>query len=196
MRLNPMRVTDAMRSPNKLTAAPAYVAEGCALVVTHGVDSRGRCTCGRKSCGSPGKHPITEYFPKGVHSATTDLELIREALTEYPDANIAGALSGKTGVDVDGRAGEVVIDDLDLPRTATILTGRGHDHIFLGELPTGTLKGKEFDLLSGAPGHVRASPKASPLRLQRGQLANRRCPWLCCSSSKDVNEGAAAVQPS
>ena len=158
MRLNPMRVTDAMRSTNKLTAAPAYVAEGWALLLTHGVDSRGRCTCGRKSCGSPGKHPNTKYFPKGVHSATTDLNLVREALTEYPDANIAGALSGKTGADVDGRAGEVVIDDLDLPRTATILTGRGHDHIFLGELPTGTLKGKEFDLLSGPDRYVILPP--------------------------------------
>jgi hypothetical protein len=158
MRLKTPRVTDAMRSPNKPTAARAYVAQGFKLVMAHGIDKGGRCTCRDKGCSHPGKHPISEFFPRGAHSATADLDLVKRSLEKYPDANIGGVLHGWTGVDVDGPEGETQINALNLPPTATIITGRGHDHIFAGELPGGTAKATQLDILSGAQRYIILPP--------------------------------------
>jgi len=65
--------------------------------------SAGRCGCG-KSCGSPGKHPISRH---GVHDATTDAVLIREWWRRSPKSNVGIATGAASGL---------VVVDLDLPR--------------------------------------------------------------------------------
>jgi hypothetical protein len=167
MRSKPLRVTDPMRSSNLATAARAYIEENnWPVVVLHGIDKKGRCTCGDRACGSPGKHPAIKHFPHGVKSATRDINLVKKALRDHPDANIAIVLEDMTGVDVDGPKGEHRVDALHLPATATILTGRGHDHLYSGELAGGSLKSEELDLLTGKSRYIVAPPS----RHHSGQL--------------------------
>lgn len=150
MRKKQPRVSAAMRSKKILTAARAYILEnGWPLVVMHGIDKHGKCTCKRRDCSSQGKHPIKEFFPHGTKSATREIPNIRAALKKFPRANIAAVLNDLTVVDVDGMFGETQIEGLDLPETATSLTGRGYHHFFSGFLPTGSVKSKDLDLLSG-----------------------------------------------
>lgn len=155
---NAFRVTADMRSENRVTAARAYLEAGLPLVITHGINEDGVCTCGKKSCRSPGKHPISEFFPSGVKSATTDFSVIRKALKSIRCANIAATLAGRTVVDIDGPEGEKAVKALGLPRTATVRTGRGKHHHFVGALDEGTFKAVEVDVLSGDNRYVMLPP--------------------------------------
>ncbi len=80
----------------KLEAALMYAEMGWPVLPLHTVKD-GQCTCGKPGgkC-SPGKHP--RYDPmllsKGLHSASTKPNLIRQWWTKWPDANI-GVLTGK-----------------------------------------------------------------------------------------------------
>ena len=56
-----------------LEAALQFAQEGWPVLPVHIVDERGRCSCGKPDCHSPGKHPAT---PHGWRDATTDLSLI------------------------------------------------------------------------------------------------------------------------
>ena len=63
------------------------------------------CTCGRRECPSPGKHPRTR---NGVHDATTDRATVAGWWRHWPRANIAmatGQPSGVVVIDVDSRHG-------------------------------------------------------------------------------------------
>ena len=80
-------------------AALAYGAAGWPVLAVAGV-SAGECGC-RRSCESPGKHPITRH---GVHDATTDPVLIAEWWRRSSGANVGiatGAVSGLVVVDID-----------------------------------------------------------------------------------------------
>src|SRR5215207_9284920 len=62
----------------------------------------GRCECGT-NCGSPGKHP---RVAQGLHSATTDEQVVRAWWKRWPNSNVGiatGAVSGIYVIDVDNK---------------------------------------------------------------------------------------------
>lgn len=92
---------NAVLGDNPAPAAAAYAALGLAVFPVHGVDTSGRCSCG-KGCGSSaGKHPRTV---NGLLDATLDPDQIRTCWHRWPAANIGiatGAASGLWVLDVD-----------------------------------------------------------------------------------------------
>jgi hypothetical protein len=151
------RVTEDMHSLNRAKAAEAYVAAGLKLIVTNGIKD-GCCTCGKSDCPSPGKHPLGKHFPQGVLNATNDLRVITRALRAGPEANIAACLEGLTVVDTDGPAGKEAVAKLELPPTVGVKTSRGTHRYFGGELPQGSFKLRQADVLTGKSHYVMLPP--------------------------------------
>ena len=93
----------------------------------------GKCACGKAGCSSPGKHPIGEAVPKGLHNATADVAIIERWFRKYPQANLAV----RTGehfwaLDLDGldgiRAFNQWLGKRDLPEGPVAITGGGGRH--------------------------------------------------------------------
>ena len=109
---------------------------GWAVFPCHSIKN-GQCTCGKKDCGSPGKHPRTL---NGVKDASTALEQIEAWWTQWPDANVAiagGAVSGGLVIlDIDPDHGgaesldELIAEHGRLPDTPEVLTGGGGRHLY------------------------------------------------------------------
>ena len=109
---------------------------GWAVFPCHSIKD-GKCTCGKKDCGSPGKHPRTR---NGVKDASTDENQIESWWTQWPDANVAiagGAVSGGLVIlDIDPDHGgadsfdELVDEHGQLPDTPEVLTGGGGRHLY------------------------------------------------------------------
>lgn len=157
------RVSKLMRSRKTLTAAKAQIAAGRKIVLTYGIHDDGRCTCKRDDCPSPGKHPLSKFFPNGVNSATDDITLVQKALRQHPSANLAISLAGLTVVDVDGDQGRAAVKELDLPDTVKAFTGRGYHMYFKGEIAEGTFKGEKVDVLTGHNKLLMVPPSVHPL---------------------------------
>lgn len=120
-----------MASSSTIKAALAWVEQGAKVIALHGIDEVGACTCGNSRCRSPGKHPVADLFPKGQHSATTNIPLIRRAFAKYPAANLGVILPpGIVALDVDGEEGVATFKGLNLPSTLSVRTGRGTHHYF------------------------------------------------------------------
>lgn len=83
-------------------AALALAARGFAVFPVH-TCAAARCSCGRPTCSSPGKHPRTK---NGLRNATTDPEQIGMWWRSWPAANV-GLLtgSGLLVLDIDPRNG-------------------------------------------------------------------------------------------
>ena len=156
------RVSKQMRSRNTLTAAKAQIATGRKVILTYGIGKDGRCSCKRKDCPSPGKHPLSKFFPNGVNSATDDIALVQKALRRHANANLAISLSGLTVVDVDGDEGRAAVRRLDLPDTVKVFTGRGYHLYFEGELSEGTFKAEKLDVLTGGNRMAMVPPSTHP----------------------------------
>jgi hypothetical protein len=154
-----LEINEAMRSAEKITAAKSYIKTlGVKVLLTHGIDINGYCTCDDRACSKPGKHPLAEFFPKGVKDATRDVLILRAALKKYPDANLAMTLYGLTAIDIDGPIGKQTVKAADLPTTAKSRSGRGHRLIFQGEVSTGTAKGEQVDVLTGPDRYLIVPP--------------------------------------
>lgn len=90
----------------------------------------GGCSCGDRSCGSPGKHP---RIREGLRNASADPQQVRRWWSRWPEANIGvrtGAPSGLVVVDVDLPEGPASLADLErrhdrLPATCEQRTGSG-----------------------------------------------------------------------
>jgi hypothetical protein len=98
-----------------------------------------RCACGRGTCRSQGKHPLSKVVPNGLKDATTDPAVARDWWSRYPLAGVALVTGLAFDVlDVDDDQGLDVLDEV-LPHGPTLdgrmaLTGRGI-HIYVE--PTG-----------------------------------------------------------
>lgn len=95
------------------TAALDYAAQGFAVLPLHW-PVNGGCSCFRgDECEHPGKHPIASLVPRGLHSATTDPDVIRRWWTDQPEANI-GLRTGDAFdvIDVDSADGQAALDAL------------------------------------------------------------------------------------
>ncbi len=120
------------------SAALNYAKRGFRIFPVHGIDRKGRCTCGREcGKGSKGKHPcITGWRDVGP----VDAPMIREWQRRWPDMNIGvatGSAAGAVVLDVDKHEidGEAILQKLmkggkKLPRTPTSRTGSGGRHLF------------------------------------------------------------------
>ena len=99
----------------------------------------GRCSCGDRSCPSPGKHPLSRH---GLHDATTDPAVIESWWRTSPHANPAVRTGGRPAgagvivLDIDpahyGNASltQLVVVHGPLPATLEVLTGGGGRHLY------------------------------------------------------------------
>jgi hypothetical protein len=123
-------VTDA------LTDALLYLRRGWGVVPAHGIRS-GRCTCGRRDCPAPGKHPRIRWE---VYQWRAPREDDVEAwFRRWPDSNLAvvtGTISGLVVLDVDPRnGGDDELSALEhrhgaFPPTPEVRTGGGGMHFY------------------------------------------------------------------
>lgn len=132
-----MTVPDAREDAKTLLeVALQYVnEEGWSVLPLHSRTDGGACSCGRRDCPSPAKHP---RVLNGLLNASADPREIREWWTRWPAANVGvrtGDVSGIVVVDVDSyRGGEDGLAELaeehgPLPATLTALTGGGGRHL-------------------------------------------------------------------
>ena len=107
-----------------LAAALCYAARGWPVVACHHPTADGRCSCGRADCEDQGKHPRYHRhdLSLGLHSATTNPQIIQRWWTRWPNANIAIATGTQAGL---------LVADSDhpslyrLPSTASVATAHG-----------------------------------------------------------------------
>jgi len=125
---------EAFSEASLLRAALWYAEQRLPVFPVHSVRD-GHCSCGKKNCQHPGKHPRTK---NGFKDATTDREQINRWWTEWPDANIGmptGETSGLLAVDIDPRNWgsesweSLVLKHGPVPDTAEQITGGGGRHI-------------------------------------------------------------------
>ncbi len=137
-----------------LEAALDYAKDGWAVLPLHSA-AQGTCSCGKKSCATPGKHPRTK---NGYKDASTDASIIEQWWTRWPDANIGlatGKVSGRVVLDVDvkkGKKGDVSLQALveehwALPETRQAQTPTGGWH-FVFQAPQGSM-GSPLNVRSG-----------------------------------------------
>lgn len=128
-------------SHTMLDWALRYASLGWHVVPLHHPTPAG-CSCGQRSCSSPGKHPRTRH---GVADATTDEERIRTWWQMWPAANIGIACgpSGLVVLDIDPRHGgdESLLDLIErhgteVRDTCCAQTGGGGTHLVY-RLPAG-----------------------------------------------------------
>jgi hypothetical protein len=99
------------------------------LVVPLHNPKQGVCSCRKKNCSSPGKHPRTEH---GLKDGTKDAKQIEAWWEKWPDASLGiltGQESGLLVLDVDGEDGKTALLALTaehggLPKTLCAKTGR------------------------------------------------------------------------
>lgn len=146
---------------SNLEHALAYLRRGWSVLPIHTV-TNGRCSCGQKTCESPGKHPRIKWETYQRRLPTEDE--VRGWFTRWPDSNIGcatGRVSGIVVLDIDGEIGLRSVDGRYLPPTVAVLTGGGGVHYFYehpGELIrnfTGKLPGVD---LRGDGGYVVLPP--------------------------------------
>jgi hypothetical protein len=177
-------------SPSEMMqSALAYASYDWAVFPVHGI-RKGKCTCGRPVCTSPGKHPLTK---NGFKDATTDPVIVAAWWKKHPWANIAIATGVKSGrlmvVDLDSKPekgidGEETWRQLasDVPDTIEVLTGGGGRHIYFTypnevELKSGTnVLGDGVDLRADG-GYVLAPPSL--------HASGRRYEWEASSDPID-----------
>jgi KaiC/GvpD/RAD55 family RecA-like ATPase len=111
-----------------LKAALAYAARGWLVIPLHN-PKQGVCSCRKKNCSSPGKHPSTQH---GLKDGSKNPKQITLWWEKWPDANIGiltGLESGLLVLDVDGEDGKAALLALTtahgaLPKTLRTKTGR------------------------------------------------------------------------
>jgi hypothetical protein len=94
----------------------------------------GRCSCGKKACDSPSKHPRTA---NGLDDASTDERVLLAWNDKWADANYALACGTHVSVvDIDSKSGgdpSEVIPDYELADRPTVWTGEALEGDLVGE---------------------------------------------------------------
>jgi hypothetical protein len=160
--------------PNfRVEAALSYAARGWRVIPLHwpkiGATGAVSCSCGKATCGSIGKHPLT---PNGLKDASADESQVRAWWVGHPAANVGivtGSVSGIVVLDVDvkddGAKSLVTLQAAhkQLPPTVEVITGSGGSHLFYRHpgnliIPNSAGKlGKGLDI-RGDGGYVVAVP--------------------------------------
>jgi len=122
-----------MKKFSTADAATELAQLGVSVIRLHGV-ADGRCTCGRRECRSPGKHPALGPSWKRFRRERADLGLVRRWFTQKPFSNvgiITGAISAVVVLDADGEAGVTELERRGYPTTWTARSGSGGLHLYL-----------------------------------------------------------------
>jgi hypothetical protein len=131
-----------------LRHALGYERLGWSVVPVHGATG-GRCSCGRRDCPAPGKHPRVRWEPATRERPRP--EEIRAWWRRWPEANVGvvtGAVSRVVVLDVDPRShGDDALAQLEgrwgtLPPTVETSSGGGGRHLWFAtdhELPSALL---------------------------------------------------------
>ncbi|SNS30915.1 AAA family ATPase [Sphingopyxis indica] len=137
------------RPASMLSMMKWFAKQGVPVFPIHSV-ADGICSCGDRDCDDQGKHPIGQLAPKGCHSATTDLKVIRKWHRAFPDMNYGVATKGLAVIDCDSRE---ALDDFRRTYkpapTFTVKTARGFHFYFLGEMPARNGARPNLDVKSG-----------------------------------------------
>ena len=128
-------VDSISKSGTILSAVLAYAEMGWPGLPIHAPMGSG-CSCFIKGCKSIGKHPAVKG---GWKAATIDPDKLHKWFDNSLKRNLAiatGSVSGIFVLDVDGALGEESLAKLEakygpLPKTASVLTGRGRHLYFL-----------------------------------------------------------------
>lgn len=105
-----------------------YARAGLPVIPLHSINGRGYCTCGKRNCSTPGKHPRVKH---GLKEATTDEATIKKWWSEkrWPNASIGGVGGTFLCLDIDVKSDgpasleELIADNAPLPDTAVAWTG-------------------------------------------------------------------------
>ena len=114
-------------------SAAALVQLDVSVIRLHGIVD-GRCTCGRRGCRTPGKHPDVGPSWKRFMREHADLALVRRWFTQKPYANVGivtGEISAILVLDADGEAGVTELERRGYPTTWTARSGSGGLHLYL-----------------------------------------------------------------
>jgi putative DNA primase/helicase len=133
----------------------SFLALGWKIFPCHSIVD-GRCTCGKKDCGSPGKHPRTG---QGVKDASNDPAVVANWARTWPEANwglACGRDSNVVVIDIDQKSGGFTsIDEYEndrkagpLPASMVSLTGGGGRHLFFS-YPQAATVGNRVNWLPG-----------------------------------------------
>ncbi len=159
-------------------AARELAAAGHPVLPLHTPRPRG-CSCGRRDCSSPGKHPRSTY---GLHDASTSAEQVEAWWHAQPQANIGLRCDGLLVLDVDGREGERSLRTIEaelgeLPATREQASGRGRHLLYavedesIGNSTRALGDPPGLDLRAGARGYVVAAPSR--------HASGARYRWTC-----------------
>ncbi len=139
---------------------------GWPIIPLHYCTSSGTCSCGKESCPSVAKHPLTI---SGCKDATTDPVSICSWWQKWPLANVGvgtGSPSGLIVVDIDPRHGgdkswQAFQTRNSIPKTQTVRTGGGGLHFYF-KAPKQVIKNRANLLpgvdIRGEGGYVVAPP--------------------------------------
>lgn len=116
-----------------------YVKQGFAVIPLHYPTDYG-CSCGKKECTSPAKHPFHKFAPNGAHSATRNEQSLYDWYGSIPSLNVGlscGVDSDLIVLDVDiAHGGRESLNALrqkygsDFTKTRTVITGSGGGHFY------------------------------------------------------------------
>jgi hypothetical protein len=119
-----------------LTEARLYASLGWQVLPIHTPTPDGKCSCGKASCKTPGKHP---RINKWQDDATTNDQQIESWWQHWPDANIGvrlGPASNLIDIEYDNAEGEATANELfEFTSTARYRSQRSVHHLF--QFPTG-----------------------------------------------------------
>lgn len=148
---NKIRINFGTRETQRLKAMKSLSKDGIKMLLCYGVSfdnqkNKFMCDCTKSNCIHAGKHPISSFFPNGEHSATIDLDILKNALKKHPNANLAAVVDGFFVIDVDGPKGAKFMKSFKAPPTLRIKTGRGHHYYFRGKLAGSLKKIQQIDI--------------------------------------------------
>jgi hypothetical protein len=112
-------------------AAVRYSQLGLRVIPVHGIKGT-KCTCGVRSCSSPGKHPRIRWG-----AAQMSEDDLRSWWEKFPESNVGivtGRVSGIAVIDIDGEKGLASLEKAgflfkDFPPTPTVRTGGRGFHL-------------------------------------------------------------------
>lgn len=182
--------TPAADQPDLMQVALDYAARGWSVVPLHspsGIPAL-PCTCRKRHCDSPGKHPRTK---NGLKDASRDPDQVRRWWTSYPQAGVAivtgKASGGLCAIDCDdNKSGIENFRDLasqngDLPDTPISITGGGGQHVlFISTRPVQNSVSKLAPGVDvrGEGGYIVAPPSL--------HISGRRYQWELSAHPLDI----------
>lgn len=122
-----------------LEHAQNYAVRGWRVLPLHWIKEDGSCSCGKRSCESPGKHPIAQLAKFGSRSASNNVATVGDWWGVMPKANVGiatGKESGLVVLDVDPRHGGsesikwLIEEHGDFTQTLAVKTGSGGLHYY------------------------------------------------------------------